>query len=717
MLFNFEVRSNRLSGEIMMKTSTFFIVFLCTITLMQATSHPQPLGFDNLIRIKQISDPQLSPKGDLIAFVVTVIDKEENISNSDIWIVSSDGGEMRRLTSSPQADYNPRWSPDGKKIAFISTRGGSPQIWLIDPFRGEASPLTRISSGVNGFVQSPTGKYLAFSSSIYPDCPDDDCIKRKNEAIEKSKVKAKIFHGLLFRHINSWRDGKRSHVFLIPSEGGKATDLTPGDFDTPPFSLGSSNDYSLSPDGNEICFVRNIDPELKLSLGTNNDLFITPVEGGEIKQITSNKANDNFPRYSPDGKFIAYRAMAVPGHEADKYRLILYDRKTQKTTNLTEDLDRSVDEILWSPDSSFIYFSCEEKGQIGIFRVSIRNMDVEKILDGHYISSPYLSPDGEKMILLKQAINRPPDIYSFDLETKKIVQLTDINHELLASLQMNPAEVFWFEGAEKEKIHGFMVKPPFFDSSKKYPLIILLHGGPQDQWSDSFTFRWNVQMFASQGYIVAMINFHGSSGFGQHFTDSISGDWGGKPYKEVIYGLDYLVSHYNFIDKNHSAAAGGSYGGYLINWIESQTDRFNCLISHAGLFDLRSFYGSTDELWSPEWEFKGTPWTNKEMYEKFSPSSYVRNFKTPCLITHGENDFRVPVSQAFQFFTSLQRMKVPSKMLYFPDEDHYVQKPQNLELWYKTILEWLARYLKEEKQSDNFLGSEEVPANVLFSLN
>ena len=678
----------------MKKTNIFILMLLLIALYIQSAPSTKPLTFDDFIRLKQVSDPQISPEGDLIAFVVTEMNKEGNTSNSDIWIIPSRGGEPWRLTSSPKADSNPRWSPDGKKIAFISTRKGSPQIWMIDPKGGEAYQFTTISTGASGVIWSPTGKNLAFVSSIYPDCKSDECNKEKEKKKEESLVKAKIFDQLLFRHWNSWRDGKRSHLFVVPAEGGKTVDVTPGDYDTPPISLGGSHDYAFSPEGEQICFVRNIDPELKISLGTNNDLFETSAQGGKIERITENRANDNSPHFSPDGQFIAYRAMARPGFEADKYSLILYDRKNQKKINLTENLDRSVNEILWSHDSASLYITFQEKGRISLARISPKNKKMERILEGNYIGSPSLTPDGRKLVLLKQAINQPAEVFSFDLKTKKLNQLTRMNSILLSKLEMNHAEEFWSEGAEGDEVHGFLVKPPFFDPSKKYPLVMLIHGGPQGAWSDNFHFRWNAQMFAAPGYVTAMINFHGSTGYGQSFTDSISGDWGGNPYEDIMRGLDYLLAKYDFLDKNRLGAAGASYGGYMIDWIEGHNDRFNCLISHAGVFDLRSMHGATEELWFPEWDLRGTPWTNKEMYEKWSPSSYIKNFKTPCLVIHGQNDFRVPVTQGFQFFTSLQRMRVPSKMLYFPDEDHFVQKPQNAELWWKTVHEWLAKYLK-----------------------
>jgi len=668
------------------------VFFLLTSLTLAAERHP--LTFDDFIKIKRVTDPQPSPDGVWIAFVITVMDKEANRGNSDIWIVSTKDGEPRRLTSSPQADLNPRWSPDGKKIAFISTRSGSPQIWTINPNGGEASPLTNLSTGASGVIWSPDGQSLAFTSSVYPDCPDDDCNKNKAEAREKSKVKARLFDTLFFRYWNAWRDGTRSHVFVIPAEGGKAVDVTPGEYDTPPVDLGGNPDYAFSPDGSEIAFVRNIDPELKLAVGTNNDIFTTSVRGGAIRQITTSRANDNQPLYSPDGKYIAYRAMARPGYESDKLSLMLYDRATKKTQNLTETLDDSVNEVVWDNTASTLYFSADARGRNALFKIALAAPKPEKILDGLTFNSLSLCPDGKTFVFLKQAMNRPSAIASFNLVTKKLAQTTEVNRELLAELEMNAAEEFRFEGADKDEIHGWLLKPPAFDSSKKYPLLLLIHGGPHGPWKDEFHYRWNAQMFASPGTVVALINFHASSGYGQRFSDAIVGDWGGRPYQDIMKGLDYLLAAYPFIEKTKLGAAGASYGGYLIDWIEGQTNRFSCLVSHDGVFDLRSMYGATEELWFPEWEQKGTPWTNPEQYMKWSPSYYVKNFKTPCLVVHSQNDFRVPLEQGLQFFTALQRMNVPSKFLYFPDEDHFVSKPQNAELWWKTVLDWLATYLR-----------------------
>lgn len=681
----------------MRRALKFFIITVIGLSLSLTLSQAQTrkaLTFDEFIKIKRVTDPQLSPDGKNLALVITAMSLETNRGNSDIYLVPAAGGAPVPFVFSPAADYFPRWSPDGKHLAFISTRGGSPQVWIIPAGGGESRKLTDFPGGVGSFSWSRSGKFLLLTSSVFPDCPDLETNRKRFEEQENSRVKARIYDHLLFRHWNSWFDGTRSHLFLFPLEGEKPLDLTPGDFDTPPIALGGGLDFCLSPDEKEIALVRNIDPELKLGLGTNNDIFLTAPDGKKMEKLTPSRANDIDPWYSPDGRYLAYRAMSRPGFEADKLDLIIYDRQKKTFSNLTEKLDCSLSEFLWAPDSKALYFLCEDKARTSLFRLTLAGGKIEKILEGHFLSSLRISPDGRTIYTLKQAINAPNDLYAFDLTTRKLRRLTEVNAELLAGLELNAAEDFWFE-SEGDRVHGLLLKPPFFDPNQKYPLVMLIHGGPQGAWEDNFHYRWNAQMFAAPGYVVAMVNFHGSTGYGQAFTDSISGDWGGKPYRDIINAVGYLHGTYQFIDKNRLGAAGASYGGYMIDWIAGQTDIFDCLVSHSGVFDLRSEYGATEELWFPEWEYRGTPWTNPEMYQKFSPSYYVQNFKTPTLVVHSANDFRVPLEQGLQFFTSLQRMGVPSRLLYFPDEDHFIQKPLNARLWWKTVLDWLATYLKK----------------------
>ncbi|MDH5406460.1 MAG: S9 family peptidase, partial [Candidatus Aminicenantes bacterium] len=653
----------------MMRRTVIFLSLLLIIASISLADEKRPITFNDLISMGRLGDPQVSPDGKLIAYVVTYYDLKTNSSNSDIWLMPIAGGEPRKLTNSPRGDSQPRWSPDGSQIAFTSTRTGRPQVWLIRLEGGEARQLTDLSTGASGAIWSPDGKWLLFASRVYPDCPDDECNKKREQEKADSKVKARIIDQLLYRHWDSWTDEKRDHLFLIPASGGEPKDLTPGDYDVPPIALGSAQDYAFSPDGKEICFVMNTDEVVTLS--TNNDLFTIPVTGGEPQRITTREANDNQPVYSPDGKYIAYLAMARPKFEADRYRLILYERATTRHINLTEDLDRSVDTIVWSPDSSSLYFTCGDEAYISIYTVSVKGGGVRKLIGESYNGDLRVTPDGKGLVFSRQSIRHPTDIYYADTEGKMLKQLTNINGSLLEELEMNPLETFWFKSYDGLKVQGLMVKPPGFDATKKYPLMFLIHGGPQSAWGDDFHYRWNAQMFAAPGYVVVMINFRGSSNYGQEFTDRISGDWGGGCYRDLMKGLDYALENYPFIDPDKLGASGASYGGYMIYWIAGHTDRFKALFSHDGVYNLTSMYGVTEELWFPEWEFRGTPWTNKTMYEQWSPHNFAQNYKTPMLIVHGEQDFRVPIGEGLQAFTALQRQGIPSRLLYFPDEGHW----------------------------------------------
>ena len=661
------------------------------------------LTFDDLISWGRVADPQISPDGKWIAYTITYYSKETNKGNSDIWLIPFEGGAARQLTNSPKSDNSPRWMPDGKTIAFISARDGDPQIYTVSVNGGEPVKVSSISTGVSGLVVSNDGKYFAFASDVFADCGNDSCNKARNSELENGKVKAKMFTHLPYRVWDHFTDGKRSHVFILHSSGGTAVDATPGDYDTPPIDIGGNVDYAFSPDGSELAFVRNTDPMIAVS--TNNDIFVVALQDGkpvgEPRRITENKANDNQPVYSPDGKYIAYRAMKRPGFEADKYDIVLYERATGKRTTLAEQFDRSPDEVLWSPDGKVLYCNADDQGYHSIYRISLPTKKIEAKVDQTtskmYVAGFQLAPDGRSFVFTRTTSRNPHEVWRLDTDGKNPRQLTTTNDASIAKIEMNPLEEFWFDGAEGRKVHGFILKPPFFDPAKKYPMVYLIHGGPQGQWDDITHYRWNPQMFASPGYVVVMVNPRGSTGYGQQFTDEISGDWGGKVFVDLMNGVEYVMKTYSFIDTARIAAAGASYGGYMINWIEGHNDKgiFKVLVGHDGDFNAVSAYGSTEELWFDEWEFKGTPWENRELYEKFSPSNFVKNFKTPMLVIHSQLDYRLDVSEGFQMFTALQKMGVPSKMLYFPDEGHWVLKPLNSELWHKTVLEWLENYLKK----------------------
>lgn len=667
-----------------MKKLALFLILLSSTVLSQ---QKRAITFDDLINMGRVSDPRVSPDGNWVAFVVTYHNKLENRTNSNIHLASIAVGETRQLTSAKGANNNPRWMPDGKTIAFISTRDGGSQIWTIPVGGGEAKKVSAVSTGVSGLAVSPEGKWFAFNSEVYPDCPDDDCNQKREEAAEKSKVKAKVFDKLPYRVWNSWKDGKRSHLFVMPADGGKATDLTPGDFDTPPIDLGGTWSYAFSPDSKEMAFERN--PDTMIAVSTNNEIYTVPVSGGTAKKITDNPANDSQPLYSPDGKYIAYRAMKRPGFEADQNQLMIYDRGTGKTMNLTDGFDYSVNDVIWSPDSKFLMFNADDRGNESVFKVNLSDKKIQTIVNKGYNHSLRMGPDGKVLVFVKEAINKPAEIYRMDIEKVDMRKVTSVNDGRASQLELNPLEDFWFEGSGGTKIHGWIVKPPKFESTKKYPMVYLIHGGPQGQWGDQFHYRWSAQMFASRGYVVVEVNPRGSTGYGQKLIDEISGDWGGKAYEDLMKGVDHVLKAFPFIDGNRMAAAGASYGGYMINWIAGHTDRFKCLVSHDGVSNPASMYGTTEELWFVEWEYRGMPYKNPELYQKWSPLAHAANFKTPTLVIHGQQDFRVDVSEGFQMFTALQRQGVKSKMLYFPDEGHWVMKPGNAELWYKTVLDWI----------------------------
>lgn len=664
------------------------------IPVVAFSQQKHPLTVEDMWNIGRVSDPQISPDGKTIAFQVTSYSMEANKGWTDIYLVSIDGGAVRELETGFRSSSDPVWSPDGKQIGFTAAdSSGISQVYVEDAAGGPPRRLTNISLGASGLLWSPDGKHIAFVSDVFPECITDSCNAARENELENGKVKAKFFTNLPYRVWNYWKDGKRSHLFVVNVDSGTTVDLTPGDYDTPPIDLGGRMDYSFSPDGKEVCYVKNTAQMVAVS--TNNDLFTVSVYGGASKRITSNPANDNQPLYSPDGRYIAYRAQMTPGFESDRQRLVLYDRKDGRLIDLTMNYDRSIDEVVWSPDSKVLYFNADDEGYHNIFKVDVSTGKVSRLTHHSTNEDMTITPDGKYLVFLRQSVTHPNDVYKMDIATREVTQLTHTNDALLANLDMSPWESFWFDGAGGTKVEGFIVKPPNFDPSKKYAMVYLVHGGPQGQWMDEFHYRWNAEMFAAPGYVAVMVNPRGSTGYGQKFTDEISGDWGGKVFVDLMNGVDYAVKHYKFIDKNRIAAAGASYGGYMMNWMEGHNNKgiFKCLVSHDGVYDAVSMFGSTEELWFPIWEFKGTPWTNPNLYHKWSPSSYVKNFKTPMLVIHSQEDYRLDVSQGFQLFTALQLMHVPSEMLYFPNEYHFVTKPQDARLWWNTVLGWIGKYV------------------------
>jgi len=671
------------------------IAMATSFSLHAQAAAKHPITFADMMKLHRVSSPQISPDGKWVAYGVSTPDMEANRNAGNIWLVSAAGGDAIQLTQSGH-DNSPAWSPDGKSLAFLSSRDGNSQVYLLSMEGGEARKLTTLSTGADMFRWSPDGKTIAFTSWVYLDCKDDACNQKRDEEKEKSKVKARIYDHLLYRHWVHWSEGKRSHLFLMPADGSAAAhDLTPKvDYDIPPDERGDVNDIAFSPDGAEICYTAV--PDKVEAISTNGELFLVPTAGGEPRKITRNPGFDGNPVYSPDGQYIAYHAQLTAEYESDRWRVMLYDRKADKTENLSERFDRSANNLSWSPDSKTIYFLAENETLQPIYAMAAKaGATPKKVLDG-YNAAYAFSNDGKTLLTERTSLTTPAELFVAAGDGSGLKQITHENDSLLATLVMNPAEKFWFDGAEGTKVQAMLLKPPQFDGSQKYPVLVLLHGGPQTMWSDAWGYRWNPQVFSAPGYVTLMINRRGSTGYGQKFTDEITNDWGGKAYVDVMKGIDAALAKYPFLDKTRMAAAGGSYGGYLADWLATHTDRFKAIISHAGVYDKFSMY-ATEELWFEEHDMQGTPWTAPENYRKWSPSTYAAElgkFKTPTLVICGERDFRVPYTQSLEFFSALQRQGVPSKLVVFPDEGHWVLKPQNAQLWYRTFLDWLAEYLK-----------------------
>ena len=839
--------------------------FLLTAIAPAQTPPPKrPMTFADLMAMKRVSDPQISPSGKWVLFSVTDVSLEQNTRINHLWVVPLDGSASAAAVSGAAAERkehqlttgkgetNGRFSPDGKHISYTADDAdGTSQIFLADwndsdASIGTATQLTHISTGADGAIWSPDSQHLLLTSDVYPECsveqgvqkersaqsspqaaladrvnpgltPDtapgklgeisplvnanlqpatwsDEaaCNKAKDDAAAKDPVKAQIWTSLLYRHWDHYTGEKRSHILLVSATDGNAIrDLTPasnvGTAETPTFFLGAPIQYAWSPDSKEIAYTTNLDQVPAAS--TNNDIFTLAIDNATDNQqsrtttkavkISTSRGSDDAPAYSPDGKYLAFRSQARPGFESDKFNLVIFNRTTGTIRNLTTKFPNWVDEFAWIPNSARVLFAAPNHGEEEFFIAGLDSSmqaiwsqahdEEDRQQDAEY-GSPIISRSGALLVATKMSASMPTELVAMQIAkslpsnarltyrddngslilqyTGKIVsgdveaqltpetQLTGINGQLLDQLSLTPMESFVFVGANGTKVEGFILRPPNFDPSKKYPLKFLLHGGPQTAWGDSWSYRWNWQIMAASGYVVIGINRRGSTGYGQKFVDEVSGDWGGRPYQDLMLGLDYAEKHYPFIDKTRECALGASYGGYMADWVLTHTNRFKCIVSHDGMSDPEAAFGTTEELWFPEWEFRplgggdglpatgpsatgiagvpatkdsgpaGTveqtkpsyPWDfygkpdSQNPYRRWSPMLAIKNAKTPTLIIHSQRDYRLDVSQGFELFTALQLRGVPSKFLYFPDEGHWVLKPQNSELWNATVSDWVDRW-------------------------
>ena len=678
---------------------------LCAVLLPLPVAGAQtrrPMTFEDFAAVKAVADPQLSPDGRTVLYSVRTTDVEGNRRSATTYAIALGGGAPRAFPDDTTHAVEARWSPDGRRIAY--TNAG--QLWVANSDGSGRRKLTSLNGGASGPVWSPTGDRLAFVSAVYPDCTADACNAARDKAKEASKVKAHVTDELMFRHWNAWDEGTRSHLFVVAIDGNDAPrDLTPGArFDVPPGPFGGSEGYAFSPDGREVAYTAK-DVGRAEAWSTDVNISIVPVAGGNATVITrTNTAADQNPVYSPDGRYIAYASQQRSGFESDRWRLMLYDRERRSSTEALPRWDRNADGYVFGADSRTIYVATTDRGRDKLYRAELGTNGIAQgtpaLVVGESNNLAFsFARDGRAVAWLRDATNRPAEVYAATLDGARagdVRQVTHLNDALIAQLALNPAEDFWFRGAGGDSVQGFIVKPPQYTPGQKYPVVLLIHGGPQGAWLDNWHSRWNYQMFAAIGAGLVIINPRGSTGYGQKFVDDVSKAWSGKVYTDLMNGLNAALRANPWLDSTRMGAAGGSYGGYMVNWIAGHSNRFKALVSHAGPFNLENMYGATEELWFPEWEYGGPFWDPKAMREQYrtnSPHLFAGRFKTPTLVTHGELDYRVPYTEGLSMFTALRRQNVPGRLVVFPDEGHWIGKPQNQRLWWGEVQGWLGKYL------------------------
>ncbi len=675
-----------LGGFIM--RSVLYILFLLFIGLY--ATEKKPFTIETLYQIKNVSDPQISPDGQKIVYVVTEYNMFKGSSNSDLYLMDTDGKNQRQLTFTEAADYHPRWSRDNKSILFISTRKNGAQAWVLPSNGGEAKQLTDYSLGVSSPEWIGSTSNIIFKTNVFPECgADEDCNNEIQNAMDEGPLHAHMADKLLYRHWTFYKDGKRDHIVMYDSDKDEYVDMTPGDYEAP--ALWGS--FDISPDGKYLCYESNHDA--KEAETTNKDLFLVEIASGNTINLTGdNEAYDGHPVFSPDGQYIAYQMQKVPVFESDLMRLAVFDINQKISTVLTDNFDYQTSDYHWSPDVKNIYFLAAEKGLAPLYRYNLNSKDISSVLDSKAIRTYKLDPEGKQIVYTRTAVGNPVEMFRAPVkgssENKKVIRLTNHNLEIENSVDIRPAEELWIDSPTGKKIHTYIVKPHNFDPEKKYPLILNVHGGPQYQWHDSFRGDW--QVYPGAGYIVAFPNPHGSTGYGQEFTNAISKDWGGKVYQDVMAVTEFLAK-LDYVDEDRMGAMGWSYGGYMMMWLEGQTDRFKAMVAMMGLYNLPAFYGATEEIWFPEWDLGGPPWENPQGYKKYSPHHFVKNFKTPCLVITGEKDYRVPYTQSLEFFTALQKMNVPSRLIVYENDGHWPHYTKSMPFYYNAHLDWFHKYL------------------------
>jgi dipeptidyl aminopeptidase/acylaminoacyl peptidase len=676
-----------------MSRAVLVVAALVAAGTATVSAQPHPFTVQDLIAMDRLSEPAVSPDGGRVVFTSSVLDAAANRRRTDLWIVNIDGTGLRQLTTDPASDTSATWSPDGRLVYFASSRSGSSQVWRVSPEGGEAEQVTKLPLDVGSYVLSPDGGRLAVSLEVFVDCPTLACTTQRLDEAEKRQATGQLYDRLFVRHWDAWKDGRRSHVFVVPVTGGDPVDVMKSmDADCPSKPFGGADEYAFTPDGKGIVLTAR-DAGREEPWSTDFDLYLAPADGtGNLQNLTSaNKAWDSSPVFSPDGKMLAYRAMSRAGYEADRYRVVLRPWPDGETRVLTEGWDRSPHGLAWSADGRVLYATADNLGQTSLFAIDVADGRVRTLVGAGHAGAPVVGRD--RLVFALDDLRSPAELHTVRPDGSGLQAITRVNGTRLAGLAFGDTEQITFKGANDDTVYAWIVKPVGFDPAKKYPVAFLVHGGPQGSFSNNFHYRWNAQIYAAAGYAAVMVDFHGSTGYGQAFTDAINGDWGGKPLVDLQKGLDAALARFPWMDGDRACALGASYGGFLINWIAGNwPDRFKCLVNHDGNLDERFAYFATEELWFPEWEHGGTPWDNPAGYAKHNPIDHVAKWKTPMLVVHGGRDYRVVYTEGLATFTALQRRGIPSRFLFFPDENHWVLKPANSVLWHQTVLDWLKRW-------------------------
>lgn len=692
----------RLRAAAAAATGPLLALALSLVAAVPAPAQPHPFTVHDLVAMDRIAEPAVSPDGTRVAFVVSALDLDANRRRTDLWIVGTDGSGLRRLTNHPASDTSPVWAPDGKAVFFLSSRSGSSQVWRVPVDGGEPQPVTTLPLDVGSFTLSRDGRRLAVSLEVFPDCATLACTVDRLAAQDARKATGRLYDRLFVRHWDTWKDGRRSHLFVVPAAAGgagsgsdEAVDVMKGmDADAPSKPFGGAEEFTFTPDGRGLVFTARVAGATE-PWSTNFDLYLAPVDGSQPPHnlTAGNPAWDTGPVFAPDGRTLAYRAMTRPGYESDRLRIVLRPWPDGEPRPLAESWDRSADTVVWSADGRTIYTTADHLGQKALFAVDTTSGAVRTVIGEGHVTSPGVARD--RLVIAIDHLRSPAELHTVRPDGSGLAAITRINAERLAAVAFGEPEQFTFPGWNGEPVYAWIVKPAGFDPSRRYPVAFLIHGGPQGSFSNNFHYRWNPQVYAGAGYGVVMVDFHGSTGYGQAFTDSIRGDWGGKPLEDLQKGLEAALARAPWMDGSRACALGASFGGYMINWIAGMwPDRFRCLVNHDGNLDERFAYYSTEELWFPEWEHGGTPWDNPAGYARHNPIEHVAKWKAPMLVIHGARDYRVVDTQGLATFTALQRRGIPSRFLYFPDENHWVLKPANSIQWHETVLAWLDRWTK-----------------------